>query len=588
QADRLPIDKHVEAIEQQEFWHYFVSQALRISLALICEHIPETLAGLILPLENHRLAGEIDTPADLARVGLSLVGWVGTNRSFYTFLDEAPAFEFASDFRLETLLPAQKQSVTGDRVLENVVIVVQRRARPLSLAPELIETVRRILHLVYMHQGAWKACFEYGMRDWLYQAQDLERASYIAGDLILNSLLELMIELGGQSSDGPDRWHFCALLLPTDASLPVQQQSLVVRAQTRRSPYEIGRTIVNPKQTDGLSLKAFQSGQVVYFEETLPGESMTTYQLPTVPRGSSDISATPALEIATRSALAIPIMGEYGIASAVLYLASAHTQGFSLDQQRALRVMSRMVEEQLLTSQARRQVSGKLGSLVTHPTKVDPTFQDFASETDFIDEFGRLLLTIQQRTAQTPQALTDSEWAESLYIISVDIDNQSRIALKYGNTVARNLSHEVGIRMKGQMRISDKYASGKIFHISADKYYFLLQRISFEDACNLARQLGEILQVTYRVSFSDTASGRPALPENMLEIAHVTTHSGVSAYSFQKLGDLLHRYPAHIAVKRVRALVVAAIEEMLERGKSAGGNAIFIWDDIAREYKPLD
>lgn len=587
QADRLPIDRYVEAMDQQEFWRYFVAQALRISLALICEHMPDTLAGLILPLEDRQLAAEIQAPADLPRLGPSLVGWVGANRSFYTFLDPAPAFEFSSDFRLETLLPAQSQGASEDRVLENVVIAVQRRARPLSLAPELVETVRRILNLVYKHQDMWQPCFGYSMRDWLYQAPDLERASNITGDLILNSLLELVIELGGQTSDGLDCWHFCALLLPGDASLPIQQQSLVVRAQTHRSPYEIGRSVVNPKQTDSLSLKAFQSGQLISFEETLPGESMTTYQLPTALRNSLDVSATPVLEVATRSALAIPIMGEHGIAAAVLYVASAQPQAFPLDQQRALRVMSRMVEEQLLTAQARRQVSGKLGDLVMTPAVVDPTFHDFASETDFIVKVEQFLHNIQQSPAQTPQSLAESEQAESLHILAVDIDNQSRIALKYGNIVAKNLSHEVGIRMRGQMRMSEKYAAGKIFHISADRYYFLLQRVSFEEVCNLARQLREILQETYRISSSDAVTGRPTLPENMLEVAGVTTHLGVSTYSSQKCADLLFRYPEYIAVKRVRALVMAALEEILERGKSAGGDTILIWDDIARKYKPL-
>ncbi len=590
QADQLPIDRYVETMEQQEFWRYFVAQALRISLALLCERIPDTLAALILPLEDRRLASEIHTPADLPRIGPSLIGWVSANRSFYTFLDAAPAFEFSSDFRLETLLPAQGPSAPEDRVLENVVIAVQRRARPLSLSPELVETVRRILNLVYMHQNTWQVCFEYNMRNWVYQAQDLERASHIAGDLILNSLLERVIELGGQTSDGPDYWHFCAVLLPTDASLPVQQQSLVVRAQTHRSPYEIGRSVVNPRQTDSLSLKAFQSGQVVYFEETLPGETMTTYQLPTVSRNTLDVSATPIVEIATHSALAIPIMGERGIAAAVLYIASAHKQVFSLAQQRALRVMSRMVEEQLLTSQARRQVSGKLGNLVTAPVIVDPTFQDFASETDFISEVEQFLHNIQQRPRLAPaeQFVAEGEGIDGLSIISVDIDNQSRIALKYGNIVAKNLSHEVGIRMKGRLRVSDTYTSGKIFHISADRYYFLLPGIAFEEACNLARQLREILQTPYRISLSDAAPGRPALPENMLEVARVTTHSGLSSYSSRKLEGLLQRYPAGIAVKRVRALVMANIEESLERGKSAGGDAVFVWDDIAYGYKPLE
>ncbi len=62
QEKQPTIEQRVRNIDQEEFWRYFVSQALRLSLLLICEDIPDTLAGLILPLEDRRLAHSIYLP----------------------------------------------------------------------------------------------------------------------------------------------------------------------------------------------------------------------------------------------------------------------------------------------------------------------------------------------------------------------------------------------------------------------------------------------------------------------------------------------------------------------------------------------
>ncbi len=589
QERALPIDGRVERMDRMEFWRYFVSQALRISLGLICEDIPDTLAGLLLPLEDRRLAGVIHSPQDLQDVGLSLVGWLGRNRSFYTFLEQTPTFEFPSDFRLEKLISSTEQLPSGDRVSDNVFIIVQRRARPLSLKPELVRTVRRILNLVYQRLDSWRAAFDYGMHDWLYQVHDLERASRETGDIIFNSLLERIIEIGGKDSNGEDRWNFCALLLPNDPSLPIQQQNLNVRAQTRRSPYEIGRATVNPAQTDSLSLKAFQSGQVIYFAETLPGETMLTYELPvSISRGdprvffSADNNAQTALEKETRSAIAVPLVGEYGISIAVLYIAANKAQAFSLDDQRVLRAMAKMAEELLLISQTRRQVMGGTGNFISSPSVVDTTFRAFGSETDFIDEIEGFLESIQQ--GKIPQETSEG----GLSVISIDIDNQSRIGAKYGNRVPRNLSQQMGQRIIGQMRLSSRYASGKLFHLSADRYCFVLRGMPLEEAQQLARQLKTVLDGAYLINPSSLPAGRPALTENMLEISGVTTHLGVSGYSLEKLRELCTRYQPDESVKRVRALIVAGIEEHLERGKAWGGNCIVTWNYEEWNYRMLD
>jgi hypothetical protein len=139
------------------------------------------------------------------------------------------------------------------------------------------------------------------------------------------------------------------------------------------------------------------------------------------------------------------------------------------------------------------------------------------------------------------------------------------------------------------MQLSDRYAAGKLFHISADKY-FLVVRISLEEARSLARRLKEAVQVDYRISPRYAAPGRPVLRESMRDITGVTTHLGVASYSLQKLEELLGRYPIDIARNMTRTLIVAGIEEILNQGKSKGGNCIISWDkgsDGSWSYVPL-
>jgi hypothetical protein len=580
QKPQRPIDKRLKDMDKQEFWRYFVSQALRISLLLLCQDIPDAGVGLILPLEDRRLAQAIDSPADLHDVGLSLVGWLGRVRSFYAFLEE-PTFEFPSDFRLETLKISQGSGSQPDRVLDNVFIVVQRRSRSLQPSSELIETIRCILNHVYTQLDKWRDCFEYGRQDWLYQSHDLESISSAEGDLIFNSLLEQMIELGGKSEDGQDRWDFCALLLPNDIDLPIQQQNLRVRAQTIRSPYEIGITTVDPALTDSLSLKAFQSGQIIYFSETLPGETMVTYQLPPIISREAipSTSNSPILEKYTQSAFALPVVRESGLSTAVLYIAAREVQAFSKEDLRVLRVLGRMVAELLRTSHTRRQVAGDMGSLISNPSLVDVTFQGFGSETDFISEIEGLLRSMCK------DELADKVLQDSLSIISVDMDSQSSIALKYRNRVARSISQEMGLRIKRQIQLSDSYASSKLFHISADRYYLLLRRLSLEETRSLAVQLKAALQGDYRIKSPYATTNHPAFQGNILEISSVTVHLGVSHYPFEKFVELLSRsYLVGSTVSNVRGRILAGIEGAL----GMGGDRIITWDPVIWSYRPLD
>ncbi len=77
ETEHIPIDRRVEYTDQEIFWRYFVSQVLRLSLLLICEDVPDTIAGLALPLQKKASAEVVTDPGELDKLGLILdrVAW---------------------------------------------------------------------------------------------------------------------------------------------------------------------------------------------------------------------------------------------------------------------------------------------------------------------------------------------------------------------------------------------------------------------------------------------------------------------------------------------------------------------------------
>ncbi len=556
EVKHVPLERHLENIDQEEFWRYFTTQSLRLSLLLICEDIPDTLAGFILPLEKKNVSALVRSPYDLPKVGPALVGWLGRNHSFYAFLDAAPTFEYPSDFRVEYLRAGE------DAVQDNVLIVVQRRARSLVLSTALVEAVGLLVELLYKNKEQWQPCFDYEMHDWLYQVTDFTSSQNLP-DEILNSLTNMVVALGGKTADGKDRWGFCNLFLPQDASLPLQQRNLVVRAHSKEAPMRVSAYLLSGRNP-GLTFKAYQSGHIVYRPKITPQDPVLAYR---------------EFEESTRSAIAIPIAGEDGLAVACLYISSDEEEAFSEADQRVLRVITRMMEELLSTYQARRQVLGKLTDIITNPGHIDISFKEFLSEDDFINDVEALLAGIHA------QNLTEQEATEPVSIISIDIDNQSSLAMRHGNRVARNLSSAVGSRILGQLRILSDPELRRLYHLNTDRYCLLLKGVSLEEARTRAEQLRQALGGDYRIDARGVVMGRSIPREGLLELQNVTVRLGVICYPYWKLKELLQRYAPEFAVTVVRALIMQNIEESLEIGQRAGGNCIISWDPEIWGYK---
>lgn len=251
------------------------------------------------------------------------------------------------------------------------------------------------------------------------------------------------------------------------------------------------------------------------------------------------------LEETTRSAIAISITGDDGLPIAVLYIASDEVDAFSVADQRVLRLITRMIQELLMTYRARQGVVGKYGDLITNPGIVDKSFKEFLSEDQFINDLEALLTEIYA------QNLTEQQYEEPVSFIAIDIDNQGSFATKYGDRVARNLSREVGLRIRGQLRLLSNPAFRLLYHVNADRYYLILQGMLLDEARNRADLLRQALGGEYSLDARRIVMGRPMLPEGLLEIPNVTARLGISSYKFLKLKEILQRYLEETAVTNV-------------------------------------
>ncbi len=578
----LSINQRIVKARKDLFWHYFVSHVLHISLMLICEEMPNTTAGLVLPLNATIDPGSIKCIEDLSKVGETLVTRLGRSRSSQTLLTEALTFDYATDFRLLPLVVMtddQPEETPGD----NTLIFLERRSKRLILTAPMVETIQRLLKPLYENVQHVRSSFQLGMNDALISSTDLQsNANY--GDIILSGLAEMIIHLG-QTKEGRPRWRFCCILLPKDSMSPLHQRSLVVRAQSKDAPYKLGITTVTPADAaSSLSIRSLQSGHVVYLQKIARDDTSIPFRKEEGP---------------IRSAIAIPIGGEDGLAIAVLYVVSDETAAFSESDQRVLRITCRMAEELLKVYFVRRQTTQKLMDIIEKPALVDSLFINFNSANDFNRDVEKILGTIQTEMMERPiedssQVVTNGdteavsrEVAERYTsFISVDVDKSSSLANKYGDRVARNLTREVGLAIKVYFNAHVK-EQGDIYHIYADRFYIILKDVSLERAQKIAVRLKQELTRTYKLDALQTSIDQSPRPESMLELSDTTVRLGITSYSYQKFKELLYQKSSEDVVVEVRSVISSALSRSLDIGRHEGGDVVISWDDTRHNFIPV-
>lgn len=549
-------------------WRFYASRVLWLALLLVYENIPGFYAGLVLPAQDYHADEILRDPANIKMVGSSLVGWLGQTGSFFTFLTPAPVFEYPSDYIVLPLCPPDLRMKLPGSIAYRTLIVVQRdEIQHVRRQEKAIRTVLRLLEPLYEDQHHWEHYMGEGRQDVITPAMDFTPK---LTDAILTSLTNTTIRLGGKTSDGQSRWQDCCILLPNTLSLPLQQRSLVVRAKSQQARHTVGVTSVSPERhVTSLSIRAYQSSHIIYRPE-LAREDILTLQRD--------------LEGPIQSNIAVPIGGESGQPLGVLYVTSYDQDAFNEEDQRILRIITKITEELLYTYKVRQQVADTLTDILEDPGTIDPLFKDFASESDFLRDLAEILTAIKEQVERGQDLITLTENdgpVKEISFIAIDIDSnvQESIANSYGDQTLHNLNKAIGLRIHDLLpALFSNHFNCTLYHIYGSIYCLLLRGFTLERTKSNAERLRKALEGSIAVKQSELPGGTLTLPD-------ISVHLGVTWYPYEKLAEFLA--PRHMrSVADVRATLYHSLDFALKLGTDTGGNIIYAWDPITQTYMP--
>jgi GAF domain-containing protein len=474
-----------------------------------------------------------------------------------------------------------KNEVPQEAPEDSTYLILERpdkRAKRLTLTASFVKLIRRLLSPLYQESSLMQECFGPGMRDERISASDINSLLGYQ-DPILEGMANMIIRLGGKTANGQNHWRFCTILMPDTAfaTLPLQQRTLVTRAQSDDSPYIVGQSPVSPeKSKTSLSIRAFQSGRVIYRPELSSKDRTPVFV---------------GVEGPIRSNIAIPIGSESGSPVAALYVASDERGAFSKEDQQLLRIMARFIENTLNTYTSRLQVSKDLRSLMRTPEVVDTFFAEFLSENDFMRHLESLLADPRSRShtdleeeqedaSDAEKGLQESD--DDLSFIALDIDDQESLANRYGDQLIRHLNKTVGLRIQEYITsLVTRSASCQLYYMFTDRFYLILQGFSLDKAREIAVKLQR--------SLSGNISLKPSeVSDSILIIPDIKVHLAVGSYRRKKLNQMLEEYAS---VVDISTKISQELDVGLKQGLDEGGNVIISFDPAFatfRRWKPAE
>lgn len=566
---RIDAEKSIDSEKSLLFWRYYASQVLRLSLMLVRESLPGATIGLLLPLHGP-VSAVLPGPENMAGLGESLVSWLTRDGSSHTLYTANPSFQYPTDYCIYPLT-VMRDEVPVEEPEDGTLLILERpspskRSQALTLTEPFVKLIRRLLAPLYQEKQMMQVCFGAGMRDERISATDLN-AMIGFQDSILDGLANMIIRLGGQTANRQNRWRFCQLLLPDMliSGLPLQQRSLITRAQSKESNYILGESIFSPgKSKTSVGIRAFQSGRIIYRPE-LSRKDRTQVFLD--------------IEGPIRSNIAIPVGAENGQPVAVIYVASDEPTAFSREDQQLLRIMSRLIENLLMTYQTRLQTTADLKSLMRTPDVVDTLFAEFLSENNFMRDVEDLLSTLHvwlnERGESRKQVVAQSDEQQAtscVSFIALDIDNQEMLASQYGDEIMRYLNKTIGLRIQELIApLITKSTNCQLYYIYADRFYLILRGIPLEKAREKAEQFRASLEGSISIKRSEAS-------ESLLILPNISIHLAVLSYTREKLEEFLQSYSS---VSEIGAMINQTLDVVLKLGTEEGDNVVMTWD---RDY----
>ncbi len=527
------IDQLIDNADNELFWRFYATNALRLSLSLLAEYNPKTIIGLVLPLGSNIPTSV--TPENIADLGECLIGWLRPGYSFYLLYTARPSFEVPTDFRMHP----------QEAMQDNTWTVVQRKPGQLNINSQVRTTIRRLLAPLYEQKQEWLPFFRAGQRSFSFPIADFmpEAAENPTKRIHLTRLADLAVSMGCDKG-----WRFACILTPRNPQLAVSEHQLIVEAVSANAPEaykeKLERTIIRPTDTVmSVSMRAYQSGRICYRHRAVAqDESIFNYDL----------------EQPLGSCIAIPIEGEEARPLGAIYLASSQQDAFNEDDQRLLRMIARMAQELLLTFHVRFKVADQLKPLIEKPALADQAFdiKEVYSETELINRLEKLLRDIWSRNdlkaplSELPARdnIKDHRAAMVKYYYSndvltfycFDVNDQTSLTQKYGEVMTRNLSRQVAIRARDKLKTLFPSGDLQLCHAYGDRFYVFLGGIPLDEARVKAWELKKELDGTYVIDALRFSTEQPT-PLEMRVQAEITVRMGINCYPAIKAYELMQR-----------------------------------------------
>jgi hypothetical protein len=172
-------------------------------------------------------------------------------------------------------------------------------------------------------------------------------------------------------------------------------------------------------------------------------------------------------------------------------------------------------------------------------------------------------------------------------LFGIDVDHVTLHALKYGDRAVRNLSREIGLRIKGELDSTfKKYPGCQFYHIVADRFYVLLKYVPYDQVLKKAWLLKKSLADPYQISILQQMGRQPPAAGTLEELT-ITVRLAVSSYDDKTLDKLFERYPGESGIYSLREMIERSIASELKKGMASGGNIIRAFNPKARIYEQL-
>jgi hypothetical protein len=257
-----------------------------------------------------------------------------------------------------------------------------------------------------------------------------------------------------------------------------------------------------------------------------------------------------------------------------LYVASRELDAFSeKDDILILRMMGRVIAEQLVTYQNRNLVTDNLSEMVAQPQVVDSYFKEFRLESEYIKQLEEWLRQIKPASNAGISSETPGNEPlpfHDLASLAVDLSTHSGGAdttTRISEKTLRELVKEIGKEIKRWAKV--KSLPIEIYYMYEERYCILLRNVALDQVIQHAAVLQEeLLKCIQRKIKSHHGSS-----ENV-QMSDLHLHLGIVGYTYTMLQELLAKVSSE-ASARVR--IMHLLNNALKESKDTGENTIVSW-----------